>query len=322
MPQSEIDHDELRRWLRATLGFSLGEISIEPLAGDVSTRRYYRVRSSDERAVVAWYPEDLRGVALRFERSTELLERAGIRVPAIRLVDRERGLMLLEDVGSATLFDWRDRPWESIEPWLRAAHRAALRLRDIDPAEVAVGLLPPLDAAALERELAMTWDVFLLPSGLVGDDALSRRLRSQLGALCAALQASGMVPCHRDLMARNLVPIEASGEVVLLDHQDLRLGPSTYDAASLFNDSLYPAEERVETMVGGAIYRSGAYHRAVAQRSLKIVGTFASFARRGQPRHLPLIPISLRRGLDHLAALPETTSLAADLERKWAKALC
>jgi aminoglycoside/choline kinase family phosphotransferase len=230
--------------------------------------------------------------------------------------------MLLEDVGSATLFDWRDRPWESIEPWLRAAHRAALRLRDIDPAEVAVGLLPPLDAAALERELAMTWDVFLLPSGLVGDDALSRRLRSQLGALCAALQASGMVPCHRDLMARNLVPIEASGEVVLLDHQDLRLGPSTYDAASLFNDSLYPAEERVETMVGGAIYRSGAYHRAVAQRSLKIVGTFASFARRGQPRHLPLIPISLRRGLDHLAALPETTSLAADLERKWAKALC
>jgi aminoglycoside/choline kinase family phosphotransferase len=168
----------------------------------------------------------------------------------------------------------------------------------------------------------MTWDVFLLPHGLVGDDALSRRLRRDLGALCAALEASGMVPCHRDLMARNLVPLEATGEVALLDHQDLRLGPSAYDAASLFNDSLYPTEERVEAMVGSAVYRSGAYHRAVAQRALKIVGTFASFARRGQPRHLPLIPISLRRGLDHLAALPETRGLAADLEHRWANALC
>ena len=322
MPQSEIDHDDLRRWLRATLAFSRGEIAIEPLAGDVSTRRYYRVRAGDQRAIAVWYPEDLRAVALRFERSTELLERVGIRVPAIRRVDRERGLMLLEDVGRETLFDWRDRPWSEIEPRLASAHRAALRLRTIDAADIATGLLPPLDAAVLERELAMTWDVFLLPNGLVGDDELSRRLRRDLGALCAALEASGLVPCHRDLMARNLVPLEAAGEVALLDHQDLRLGPSAYDAASLFNDSLYPAEETVEALVGSAVYRSAAYHGAVAQRALKIVGTFASFARRGQPRHLPLIPRSLRRGLDHLAAVPETAGLAADLERRWANALC
>jgi aminoglycoside/choline kinase family phosphotransferase len=322
MPQSAIHHSDLRRWLRSEPGFARGEIAVEPLAGDVSLRRYYRVGQGLERAIVAYYPEELRDVALRFERSTELLERAGIRVPEIRRVDRDAGLMLLEDVGAETLFDWRDRPWESLEPYLVVAHGATLRLRAIDPAELTVGLLPPLDAAALERELAMTWDVFLLPNGLVGDDELSHRLRSCLSALCADLEASGLVPCHRDLMARNLVPLSATGEVALLDHQDLRLGPSAYDAASLFNDSLYPAEERVEAIVGAEVYRSSAYHRAVAQRALKIVGTFASFARRGQPRHLPLVPASLRRGLHHLAEVPETAGLAADLERRWANALC
>jgi aminoglycoside/choline kinase family phosphotransferase len=322
MPQSTIAHDDLLRWLRSTPGFSRGQIAVEPLAGDVSLRRYYRVGQGLERAIVAYYPEEIRDVALRFERSTELLERAGIRVPEIRRVDRDAGLMLLEDVGGETLFDWRNRPWEALEPYLVTAHRATLRLRAIDPAELARGLLPPLDAAALERELAMTWDVFLLPNDLVGDDELSRRLRSGLGALCADLEASGLVPCHRDLMARNLVPLAATGEVAVLDHQDLRLGPAVYDVASLFNDSLYPAEERVEAILGAGVYRSGAYHRAVAQRALKIVGTFASFARRGQPRHLPLVPLSLRRALDHLASLPETAGLAADLERKWANALC
>jgi aminoglycoside/choline kinase family phosphotransferase len=191
-------------------------------------------------------------------------------------------------------------------------------VRAIDPAALH-GLLPPLGAAVLERELAMTWDVFFLPTQLAGDDPLSRRLRSCLEALCAELEADGLVPCHRDLMARNLVPLAASGEVALLDHQDLRLGPLAYDAASLFNDSLYPSEEEVEGILGSGLARSAAYHRAVVQRTWKIVGTFATFARRGHPRYLALVPPSLRRGLDHLAALEDGESLAADLRRRWAR---
>src|SRR5690606_16583196 len=111
------------------------------------------------------------------------------------------------------------------------------------------------------------------------------------------------------------------GALAVLDHQDLRLGPSAYDAASLFNDSLYPDEERVRVILGEALWASAGYHAAVVQRALKIVGTFASFARRGHPRHLPLVAPSLRRALAHLAAMPEHARLAAVLERRWAAAL-
>ena len=321
MLQSRIEHADVRRFVDATGRFAdRSEVRIEPLAGDVSTRCYYRVEARGERAIAAYYPPDLRDAARRFERSTALLENASVRVPAILDFDREAGFMLLEDLGAETLFDRRDRPWSAIRPYLEAAHEAGRRVSAIDPAELA-DLMPPLDAAVLERELQMTWDVFLAPNGLVADEALGRRLRSAFAELSAALEAPGLVPCHRDFMARNLVPI-GGVEVGVLDHQDLRLGPAAYDAASLFNDSLYPTEDEIEPIAGGPLLASAGYHRAVAQRALKIVGTFASFARRGQPRHLPLIPVSLRRALDHLAALPESAALAADLERRWARALC
>src|SRR5688572_24786714 len=284
MLQSRIEHSDLRRFIDATARFGGShDLAIEPLAGDVSTRCYYRISHGAERAIAAWYPPDLRDAARRFERSTTLLTQAGVRVPAIFEFDAAAGVMLLEDVGNETLFDRRERSWDSLRPYLEAAYDAAQRVSAIAPAELA-DLMPPLDAASLERELAMTWDVFLLPEGLVGDQAFGRRLRSAFAELCAALEADGLVPCHRDFMARNLVPL-ADGAVAVLDHQDLRLGPSAYDTASLFNDSLYPAPHQIEPIAGADLLRSAAYHRAVAQRTLKIVGTFASFARRGQPRH-------------------------------------
>src|SRR5260370_24078577 len=99
-------------------------------------------------------------------------------------------------------------------------------------------------------------------------------------------------------MARNLMPLPG-GAVGVLDHQDLRLGPPAYDVASLLNDTLFPpAEIEQELLVAtpSATPRA-AYHLAAAQRTFKAVGTYASFARRGAPRHLPLIPPTLARAL-------------------------
>ncbi|HVR30748.1 MAG TPA: phosphotransferase, partial [Thermoanaerobaculia bacterium] len=305
------------RWLGAVgLGAAGPECSVEWLSGDVSPRRYYRVRSGDDSAIVAFYPPELRPVGRRFQRTSELLAAAGVRVPAIRRFDEDAGLMMLEDLGTETLFDWRGRPWDALSPSLEAALAAARRVARIDVGALAE-LLPPLDAVGLERELGVTWDVFLVPQGLTGDETLRRRLRARLEVLCAELEAEGLVPCHRDFMARNLVPVPATGEIAVLDHQDLRLGPRSYDVASLFNDSLFPPERVVRELAGDEIWRSAGYHRAVVQRTLKIVGTFVSFARRGEPRYLPMVPMSLARCLESLAALPDDGGLASDLRRTW-----
>ena len=322
MLQSRIEHSDLRRFVDATERFAGGRgLVIEPLAGDVSTRCYYRISRGAERAIAAWYPPDLRDAARRFARSTTLLTGAGVRVPAIFDVDSAAGFMLLEDVGSETLFDWRERPWEEVRPYLEAAYDAAQRVSAIAPAELAGS-----DAAARRR----------LARARAGDDLgrvpSSPRPRRRRGcrpptAIClrrALRRARGRRP-GRPATATSWRATWCRSPRVRSPSSIIRTcgsaqPPTTRRPCS--TTASIRRRDQIEPIAGKELLASAAYHRAVAQRALKIVGTFASFARRGQPRHLPLVPRSLRRALDHLAALPESAALAAELEQRWAPALC
>ncbi|HVT18892.1 MAG TPA: phosphotransferase [Thermoanaerobaculia bacterium] len=312
-------HAEVGDWL-AGCGFHLRELV--PLPGDVSPRRYARLVARDRStAILATYPPEIHAVCRRFLRTTEILATAGIAVPRVLAAACERGWMLLEDLGSQTLADLKELPWSETSAYFDDASALAGRIARL-PAEALRELNPPLGRELLERELAQTWEFFLEPQGLVGERSLAADLSVILDSLCAGLAAGPQVPCHRDFMARNLMPCRA-GKVAVLDHQDLRLGPSAYDLASLLNDTLFPPAELEERLLAGSAFVADrtCYHRAAAQRTLKAVGTYAAFARKGSCRHLPLIAPTLRRFVSHLARLPESAALAADLDRAWAPAL-
>ena len=317
LPPSEtgLPANDIERWLEE-LGHSASRL--EPLPGDVSARRYLRAETGGGSLVVTVYPPTLRAVCTRFLATGDLLRAAGLRVPEVLASDCRRGLMLLEDLGKRTLYDLRHRSWEELLPYLEQAIEDAGRIALMPPGSVA-GLSPPLDRQLLERELEQTWRSFLTPRDLGGGAPTTSRLRVALSELCHQLGDEPQVPCHRDYMARNLVPL-GDGRLSLLDHQDLRLGPPFYDLASLLNDSLFPPPELVTELLGPAADELG-YHRAVAQRALKAVGTFATFAERGDRRHLQLIPPTLGRALDSLLLLPESTAVAARLAGRW-RAVC
>jgi aminoglycoside/choline kinase family phosphotransferase len=302
-------------WL-AGLGFPAREILC--LSGDVSPRRYARVVLEDgTTAVLATYPNEVRDVCPRFLQTGELLTGAGVRVPRIYAASCEQGWMLLEDFGPQTLGEQRDRPWSELRLYFRRALELVGRIAAL-PVDVVGGLNPPLDRGLLKRELAQTWDLFLEPRGLTGGPALTAALRAALDTLCDRLGDETPVPCHRDFMVRNLMPVDGTGEVAVLDHQDLRLGPPEYDRASLLNDTLFPpAEIEEELLAAGPVNNRESYHRAAAQRTLKAVGTYTKFSLRGAHRHLPLIPPTLERCVEHLSRLPEGSPLAGDLRRAW-----
>jgi aminoglycoside/choline kinase family phosphotransferase len=297
--------EDYRDWLLAA-GFELHEV--RALAGDVSPRRYQRLTAADGRTVIlALYPEELLAACARFARTTEILAAAAVPVPRVLAVASDRGWMLLEDLGELTLADLDQRSWSELTPYFEDAAALAARIAAL-PAELVRDLNPPLDEALMNRELAQTRQLFLEPRG-VADATLDAALEE----LCRRLAADPPVPCHRDYMARNLVP-RAAGRVAVLDHQDLRLGPPAYDLASLLNDTLFPPSDLEERLVAAAFPDAATrlrYHRAAAQRTLKAVGTYAAFARRGSPRHLPLIAPTLRRFLHHFGRVPEGESLAA-----------
>jgi len=298
-------------WLAAR-GFAVAAIT--PLQGDVSTRSYFRVELAGEPApwIVARYPLELAAAQRRFAAAGRLLARAGVRVPALRLDDPAAGYALLEDLGPATLHE-RFGGWEQAPRQLAAALRAADAIAALDRDAVAALGSPPLDAALLRRELAQTVELLLAPHGVAAPELLFA-----FDALCERLGQAPPVACHRDFMARNLIPITGGG-VAVLDFQDLRLGPAGYDLASLLNDTLFAGPE-IEAAalaewprLAGDVER---YRAAVAQRSLKAVGTYLAFARRGMTRHLPLVVPTLERALRFLPLLPETAGLdRALLER-------
>jgi N-acetylmuramate 1-kinase len=322
--------DDIETWL-AGLGWPVAEI--RPLPGDVSPRRYTRVvfagGAEEASAILATYPPEVRATCPRFLRTSELLTGAGVPVPRILAADCDNGFMLVEDLGLQTLGDWKGRPWSVLRLYFERALRLGERIARL-PAESVADLNPRLGSELLRRELTQTWDLFLAPRGLTGGSALTEALRGALDEICERLGNGPVAPCHRDFMSRNLMPVDDRGGLAVLDHQDLRLGPASYDLASLLNDTLFPPPEIEEDLLAAALpnlqaqtgetARTG-YHRAAAQRTLKAVGTYTSFSLRGADRHLPLIGPTLARCLGHLARLPEGEAVAEDLGRLWSAVL-
>jgi aminoglycoside/choline kinase family phosphotransferase len=307
-------------WL-IELGYPPREVL--PLSGDVSPRRYTRIVLDDgATAILATYPDEVREVCPRFLRTGELLTGAGVRVPRIFAASCEQGWMLLEDFGPQTLGEQRERPWSELRFYFANAVELIGRIAALPVAEVA-GLNPLLGRDLLRRELDQTWDLFLVPRELTGGPALTGALAAALDTLCERLGDETPVPCHRDFMVRNLMPLDEVGGIAVLDHQDLRLGPPAYDLASLLNDTLFPPadiEEELLAAAPGGVDRAS-YHRAAAQRTLKAVGTYTKFSLRGANRHLPLIPPTLARFLHHLGRIPEGAPLAGDLGWVWKSVL-
>lgn len=302
----------------------LGELrlpveSVEPLTGDISLRRYFRARFADGASgIVAYYPWKLRAVCRRFRTTSEMFARVDVPVPQVRAADCRRGLMLVEDVGTHTLYDEADRSWSRLSPIYRTAAEYVRRIQELPRASVDA-LNPRLDAALLRWELKKSWDLVLVPDGLVGDEATAAQLAAALDALCAELgREERLVPCHRDFMPRNLML--RGNDLLVLDHQDTRLGPPTYDLASLLNDSIFPPAE-LEQELCAALYpgEHGAldYRRAVVQRAIKAVGNYRDFARRGFDRHLPLIRPTLARAWRYFDQLPELQRVGRALRSGW-----
>src|SRR5205085_8077102 len=88
-------------------GAGWGGAEVEPLVGDASFRRYFRVRHGAKSAMLMDAPpphEDPRP----FLHVDKWLCQHGLRAPAIHAEDAARGLVLIEDFGNDRMRDWLD----------------------------------------------------------------------------------------------------------------------------------------------------------------------------------------------------------------------
>ena len=272
---------------------------VESLVGDVGRRRYFRIRVADGRSVVGvLYPREEEDSRRRWVAARRHLAGA-VRVPAL-LADDGAGHQLVEDFGRDDLAALFAASPGSREAWLlRAADTAASIAALEDP-----GLNPPFDAVLLRRELDLArqavFELFLREP-LSGEDRAAHD--AWAAALVAEILEHPFALCHRDYHANNLFP--AGDEVAVIDFQDLRAGPDSYDLASLLWERT-TLSWMSDTAAGPAIRRfadrrgldpvrfSARLDRVLLQRAWKVCGTFArAIAERGAELYRPYLPREL-----------------------------
>ena len=229
---SAVQDDRLLRltdWLHGIYGEDF--ISIEPASEDASFRRYFRVAFSGGSAIAMDAPVDCESTE-PFIRISRRFGSAGLNVPQILESDQKQGFVLLTDFGSTTYLqalsdDTADQLYsDAIDSLIR------LQLATFDEPD----FLPQYDAQLLIREMELfrTWylGVHRAHDRRASDDAVLDRAFELLAQ--KALEQP-RVWVHLDYHSRNLMRTESDNPGIL-DFQDARYGPITYDLVSLLRD--------------------------------------------------------------------------------------
>jgi aminoglycoside/choline kinase family phosphotransferase len=322
--------------------------SLAPLAGDASSRRYYRAilrgdgsprsiivmelpggsglpLSSEELAIFKEGPRELPFLNLH-----RFLTGIGVRVPAIYGHWANRGILLLEDLGDTALWDRvQGLAEDEVVAWYQKAIDELLNLQirgTLERDDSCFAFQQRFDAKLYlwEFEHFIEWGLEKRPGANI-EHGIIDTLRNNFTAIAAILERQSACLNHRDYHSWNLMVLDETVRVI--DFQDALLAPPQYDLASLLNDRITDTvicpelEERLlryylkrhSDLTGHAISADEffeIYRLSAIQRDLKVVGRFYYLDLvKGKPGYKKFIPPTARRLLRNFAQTEQTKRL-------------
>jgi N-acetylmuramate 1-kinase len=334
--------------LRTIFGKETVILSLAALAGDASSRRYYRAKlagptnpssviimelpsgsvlplSSEELAV---FKEPLK--ELPFLNLHRFLSRIGVRVPGLYGQSLEKGLLFLEDLGDLALWDRvQGLPPAEVLGWYQKAIDELLLLqirgtKESDESCIAFQQRFDFRLYLWEFDHFLEYGLEKRPGTNINKTS-KQELRSVFVEIAQRLDSLGPCLSHRDYHSWNLMIHDEA--VAVIDFQDALLAPPQYDLASLLNDRItdsviqpdleeklvgYYVDRRVD-MENQLINRdefTEMYLLSVIQRDLKVVGRFYYLdVVKGKTAYKRFIPPTVRRLKRNFARLPQTERL-------------
>ena len=315
----------------------LSGAKVVPLTGDASDRRYFRVLQRDDPSqVLAVHPGPIEFERLPFVNVSRLLSELPVPVPSILGHSDSLGIIALEDLGDVTL---QAHLGAASPAEHRALYRQAVTLVETlqrRGAEMASPSYVPYGVAFDVEKL--TWELQFFAKhflegyrGVALTSASREALATEFAAIAEELAGERRVLCHRDYHSRNLML--HSGRLYIIDFQDARMGPDTYDLVSLLRDSYVDfTEHDVDDLIafflalrsgadGGASAADAAEFRRrfdlmAVQRNMKALGTFGfQTLSRGNPVYIQYIPRTLnyvRANLDRYPRFGRLQALLAE----------
>lgn len=328
--------------IRASFGRHAHLLSLTPLAGDASSRRYYRALLSGPTVPASMVVMELCGgplplsseeLAMFKEPPKELpflnlhrfLSQLGVRVPTLYGYWVEEGLLFLEDLGDRSLWvSVQALSQTEVSKWYEKAIDQLLLL------QIRGTRAKNNSCIAFKQRFNFrlyTWEFeHFIEYGIEKGERgkMERRERNYLTEAFASishhLERQPPYLNHRDYHSWNLMIHHR--EVAVIDFQDALLAPMQYDLASLLNDRetdriikpeledhlldyyLRGREEMGEKKVGRDEFFE-TYILSALQRDFKVVGRFQYLDLvKGKPHYKKYIPGTLKRLKRNLTRLP------------------
>lgn len=292
--------------------------AVEPLTGDASARRYFRLRSKNETAILM-DASRIREILAPFAEINLHLQKLDFSAPEIFALDDENGFLLLEDFGDEAFSRLLEKNFDAEKLFTLAT-------------DVLIALHK--NSRAIPRHLRIYSPQKMLADAELFLDAhdISEKGRGEFkAAWLEILPAAHEVPASlllRDYHVANLMFLpERDGvrRAGLLDFQDAYQGPVTYDLISLLEDARrdLPLGFK-EKMIGHYLTQFPDLDRKkfetsmailAALRHTRVLAVFEKLAREGKTDyknlHSPRVERMLREALQN--------SRLADLKNWFAK---
>ena len=271
------------------------EKDIQALTPDASTREYFRIPWKRKHAVACVYPEPFDPEFHPFLDVTRLFAEVALPVPEILAIDGQSGIIIQEDLGDRRLYAVLES--SSDEEHEAFQERAISLIADIQAATPKAFELKSIASRLAFDEAKLSWELqFFMEHyfGSLRQETLTHgeeaELKVELNDIAADLAARPRVLCHRDYHTSNLM-VDKKNRLRIVDHQDARMGPASYDLVSLLLDRqlempslaeirahrLYLLEERrmrgLDALDPDEFARE--FRLMAVQRGLKAIGTFS-----------------------------------------------
>jgi aminoglycoside/choline kinase family phosphotransferase len=290
---SDPSQDRIAQYLEQQ-HLAAGVTKVLSLTGDASDRRYFRVLlKGGDSIVLAMHTGTIEFEKMPFVSVSRLMSAVPLPVPRILHHSDALGIIGLQDLGDVTLQahlgaatpDQHDALYRQAVSFIARLQQRGqdLHSNEYPPYQVA------FDTDKLSWEFEFFYKYFLKAyRGVSPTVAVQTALSKEWSAIVEELASEPRVLCHRDYHSRNLMLKGA--ELFIIDFQDARMGPDTYDLVSLLRDSYVDLTSRqVDELIayflalqhrptGAAAAEPVEFRRRfdlmALQRNFKALGTF------------------------------------------------
>lgn len=322
------------------------QLRVIPLAGDASSRQYFRLKIEEQIPEKSWVLQ----VAEKFDESDhqshpflaaqKIFEACRVPVPKVLGQKGSEGWILLEDLGDATL--QTVKTMALYKKAITAIVQLHLWADPKNPKIQSTAAIAPhfgwsFDFEKLNFEMGFTAENLF--EGFLKINSDNFRMATMPNS--RFLSDCPRFFCHRDYHSRNIMVSKDSEKISLIDFQDARMGPITYDLVSLLWDPYVPLSDgwreqllkfflsevegqknspqyhRALEALEDSRFESSAprwqieLHRMIVQRMLKAAGSYASFfIKKGRTDYLPSVYPALVSARQALEALRDTAPQA------------